>query len=70
MVQKRKKVAGKVGVFLIVLSFLGFCWPGIMLFDKAGPLFLGYPPMIVGAYLCVLLCVVFMSILFYLGVEE
>ena len=70
MAAKKKKTAATVGVILVILSFLMFCWPGIMLFDKTGPLFLGLPPMIIGTYLCVILTVIFMSILFKLGVEE
>jgi len=70
MAEKRKNTAATAGIILIVLSFLLFCWPGIMLFDKTGPLFLGLPPMIVGTYLCVILTVIFMSILYRLGVEK
>ena len=70
MAEKKKKPAAVWGVILTVLSFLMFCWPGILLFDKTGPLILGVPPMIFGTYLCVVLVVILMSVLYALGVEE
>jgi hypothetical protein len=70
MADKKKKPAGVLGVIFLVFSFLMFCWPGMLLFDKTGPLILGVPPMIFGTYLCVVVVVILMSILFALGVEE
>ena len=70
MTEKQKKPAGVLGVTLLVLSFLMFCWPGILLFDKTGPLILEVPPMIFGTYLCVVVVVIFMLILNALGVEK
>ncbi|MBN2552274.1 MAG: hypothetical protein JXB06_05870 [Spirochaetales bacterium] len=70
MSAKQRKGASVFGVIAMIAMFVLFCWPGILLFDRPGPLFLGLPPMLWGTYLCVLLCVILMSILVKLGVEK
>lgn len=69
MTAKRKRVT-ILGVVLMVLAYLLLCWPGILLFDRVGPLFLGLPPMLWGVYLIVLLIVGAMLLLNRLGVEK
>jgi len=70
MFVKKGKAAGVFGVISMISMFVLFCWPGIVLFDRPGPLILGLPPMLWGTYLCVVLCVILMSILLKLGVEK
>lgn len=66
----KAKTAKKVSVLLCVCSFLMFCWPGILLFDRPAPLVFGLPPMLWGTYLCVILCVILMLIVSKMGVEK
>jgi len=70
MAEGKKKKAGILGFILMVLCYLLLCWPGILLFDRPGPLVLGMPPMLWGIYLGVLIVVGCMVLLYTLGVEK
>ncbi|MCF7929378.1 MAG: hypothetical protein K9L68_11520 [Spirochaetales bacterium] len=70
MAGKKKKTARTIGIIISIVFFPLFCWPGIMMFDKTEPLFLGLPPLFIGTYLSVVLTVIILTILVNSGVES
>ena len=66
----KEKSKRTLAILLCIFTFLLFCWPGIILFNRPAPLIFGLPPMLWGVYLCVIICVILMTIVSKMGVEK